>query len=208
MKLRKVYEGFFMKKIILLSLVFGLVGCDGEDIAPKNAVKEDRVANVVSKDNKIKEIVKKELKDPLSAQFRDIKGQCGYVNAKNSYGGYSGFEQFIVLQNREAVFMQSSTDNLNFYLRWKAHCEPNKSTSTEQDLCVMRISGLDSLLKLKQLGAAIEDVKKNPANTDSDLQFNKIVDRIYISDFSNTDLDNPNIKLLFASEWLNECLKH
>lgn len=46
----------------------------------------------------------KQLKDPESAQFRDVKfkstgesgswNMCGYVNAKNAFGGYVGFTRF------------------------------------------------------------------------------------------------------------------
>lgn len=49
--------------------------------------------------------VRAELKDPDSAKFRGIKalrdgegkvtGFCGWVNAKNSYGGYTGESYFI-----------------------------------------------------------------------------------------------------------------
>lgn len=54
----------------------------------------------------IARVIKQGLKDPDSAKFRWVpyrypeKGAgsyCGYVNAKNSYGGYTGFEQFHVL---------------------------------------------------------------------------------------------------------------
>ena len=52
--------------------------------------------------------VKRILKDPDSAQFSDLKARkmvmpgnriayqvCGFVNAKNSFGGYSGRSQFV-----------------------------------------------------------------------------------------------------------------
>jgi hypothetical protein len=44
--------------------------------------------------------VKAQLKDPDSAKFRGLKpmgdkgGICGWVNAKNGYGGYSGYQVF------------------------------------------------------------------------------------------------------------------
>lgn len=49
--------------------------------------------------------VREGLKDPQSAQFRNVKGGqnggsvtvCGEVNARNSYGGYPGFSPFIGL---------------------------------------------------------------------------------------------------------------
>ena len=52
---------------------------------------------------KTQELAKKSLKDPESAQFRDVKIQnygdlkiiCGEINAKNSYGGYVGFKRFM-----------------------------------------------------------------------------------------------------------------
>lgn len=59
---------------------------------------------------------KKGLKDPDSARFGDIflasvddKGVitvCGYVNAKNSFGGYTGMEPFLgLLSNKPPVFI-------------------------------------------------------------------------------------------------------
>jgi hypothetical protein len=51
------------------------------------------------------ERVKDVLKDPESARFRsEFVGRdgavCGFVNSKNSYGGYSGFERYIVESDR------------------------------------------------------------------------------------------------------------
>lgn len=61
----------------------------------------------------LKLAVKKELKDPESAQFRDLRyfahhavipdgrkfgitySLCGQINAKNSFGGYVGFKRFV-----------------------------------------------------------------------------------------------------------------
>lgn len=59
---------------------------------------QDRPATDAEKAQAI-EIVKAKLKDPDSAQFRDIKRMrdgnlCGWVNAKNSFGGYAGFAVF------------------------------------------------------------------------------------------------------------------
>lgn len=60
----------------------------------------------------VKAAVKAELKDPQSAQFRGLKplkddegkvyGYCGWVNAKNSYGGYVG-ESFFLYNHRKRV---------------------------------------------------------------------------------------------------------
>lgn len=50
-----------------------------------------------------KDAAKQNLKDPSSAQFRNVrivswgsqKLVCGEINAKNSYGGYVGFKRFV-----------------------------------------------------------------------------------------------------------------
>lgn len=49
----------------------------------------------------IKEAVGRYLKDPFSAQYEwpEVKNgtvYCGFVNAKNSFGAYDGFQPFLV----------------------------------------------------------------------------------------------------------------
>lgn len=71
--------------------------------------KEDRT--LTPKDQTAMETtVKNELKDPWSARFRDViktspYDECrgtsyrGEVNAKNSYGGYTGFKKFLIFKD-------------------------------------------------------------------------------------------------------------
>lgn len=42
-----------------------------------------------------REEVKRHLKDPDTAQFRNQRGGCGEVNAKNLFGGYTGYKRFM-----------------------------------------------------------------------------------------------------------------
>jgi len=46
------------------------------------------------------ELVRAKLKDPASAQFTNVRDEkgilCGFVNAKNELGGYTGPRAFIV----------------------------------------------------------------------------------------------------------------
>lgn len=66
---------------------------------------------------KVLEAVRNRLKDPASAQFRDVRlvefsfGQvvCGEVNAKNAFGGYVGFTPF-VSDVIEVVFWTQNDD--------------------------------------------------------------------------------------------------
>lgn len=60
-----------------------------------------------------REFVEGVIKDPKSAQFRNQRGVCGEVNAKNSFGAYSGYQRFIaasgemVLLERDGGLSQS-----------------------------------------------------------------------------------------------------
>jgi len=62
--------------------------------------------------------VRGELKDPDSAQFRDVRANytedfgvtaCGRVNARNEFGGYTGFRRFVssgrsvILEGRDNI---------------------------------------------------------------------------------------------------------
>ncbi|QEY64962.1 hypothetical protein FXN65_23945 [Metapseudomonas lalkuanensis] len=55
-----------------------------------------------SEASRVEDLVRENLKDPTSAQFKEIRKSkdgtyfCGEVNAKNSMGGYTGFTGFAV----------------------------------------------------------------------------------------------------------------
>ena len=63
-----------------------------------------------------KKSVASSLKDPTSAQFRNVrlvpyvngKVVCGEVNGKNSYGGYSGFTAFVSGINQSSLYDRQS----------------------------------------------------------------------------------------------------
>ena len=46
------------------------------------------------------------LKDSNSAKFKDQNYNCGYVNAKNSFGAYTGYKRYIVALNQ--VYLEDS----------------------------------------------------------------------------------------------------
>lgn len=61
----------------------------------------------------VKARVAGQLKDPDSAKFRDLerigKAVCGEVNAKNSYGGYIGYQRFYA-DDDEVLFGSGGND--------------------------------------------------------------------------------------------------
>lgn len=83
--------------LVAVAAVCGLmlVGCgEKEDSARMKEIKVQRVAQG---------FVLANLKDPESAEFRDQKGLCGEVNAKNSFGGYTGFKRFMAASEEMVV---------------------------------------------------------------------------------------------------------
>lgn len=76
----------------------------------------------------VQETVKSVLKDPESADFRDVtvvhKGTwttvCGEVNAKNGFGGYTGYTEFV--GSIEGVMIRSDENASRFVKRWNSRC--------------------------------------------------------------------------------------
>lgn len=90
-----------------------------------------------------KAIVANKLKDPESAQFKDLVQRppsepgksavvCGWVNAKNSYGGYVGFKPFLVVGETSIVRDEASAGAFNnrgiFASMWSS-CIPESGES-------------------------------------------------------------------------------
>ncbi|MCE7532960.1 hypothetical protein [Acinetobacter nosocomialis] len=121
-----------MKKIIgifLFSLV--LIGCgkSAEDIAKEKQAQEqalkikqeqERQLKEQAELKKVEDAVRYYLKDGDSAKFRNVIKNCGEVNAKNSWGAYSGFSRFIVKSEKQVIF--DGSDNYYFDSLVKLYC--------------------------------------------------------------------------------------
>jgi len=114
--------------IILIAIIFmWSMLSDGNDTTDNNVqmTKENKQTVWVEKS---KDAVRARLKDSKSAQFKgvffsDISGTpvaCGQVNSKNSYGGYTGYQNFIA-GGDSLVFLQKEVDG--FYKLWTELCE-------------------------------------------------------------------------------------
>lgn len=71
-----------------------------------------------------REFVLGTLRDPGSAQFRNQRGGCGEVNAKNSFGGYPGYRRFIAA-SKELVFIEGENglSGAEFQTVWDRVCK-------------------------------------------------------------------------------------
>lgn len=80
-----------------------------------------------------KEAVANQLRDPESAQFRNMTETrktsllehgvvtvCGEVNGKNAYGGYVGFQRFVSRPSVGVVYMENTWSTFDSV--WSRHC--------------------------------------------------------------------------------------
>jgi hypothetical protein len=82
-------------------------------------------------------LVKPALKDPDSAQFRGVfvSGNklfwhvCGEVNSKNSFGGYTGFQRFMVDGDGKLVSFEQN--NSEFPTLWATWCKKEDAYTPE-----------------------------------------------------------------------------
>lgn len=118
-----------MKKIFLITILsLGLGGCEKSqaetsknDKAKISQAKED---NDRAERERVKDLVKSRLKDPFSAQFRNIKQNCGEVNAKNEFGGYTGFSRFVVFEKNTRVSIEDGGKfQYVFEALWNKYCK-------------------------------------------------------------------------------------
>lgn len=177
-----------MKRILFLSLVIGLVGCGTSET-------EKTVENT--------------LKDPDSAKFRNVKGVCGEVNAKNGFGAYGGYKKFINLP--EGVLFESNVNQVVFNRSWVGNCGTEKEkevffkeecsriafiTST---MLALRASGSDEKTKKQALELQVKNAK-NPEDLNANYG---MVDYVF-----SIPRDKVNKISSFEVEVKNKCISN
>lgn len=101
-----------MTRALLLGCVVVLTACGG------------------SQHSDAKQQIADQLKDPASAQFRNVRAStlrdtdvCGEVNAKNSFGGYTGFKRFVVTDSGAFLEGQAGEEgDAYFDVLWSGGC--------------------------------------------------------------------------------------
>ncbi|WP_458438725.1 hypothetical protein [Methylorubrum extorquens] len=76
------------------------------------------------------EAVQAKLRDPASATFRgqffsysgNMHVTCGWVNSKNGFGGYVGFQRYISSTLPETTFLEQEVRDGQFDLVWQQLC--------------------------------------------------------------------------------------
>lgn len=168
-----------MKKIVFLALVVVLAGCQKTE---KETMK----------------IVKSSLKDPDSAEFQNIKGYCGEVNARNSYGGYTGFDKFYVVDGFP-VF-ENRDEPLEFKLGWVAHCvSDSKLNQSEKTSCASIANFSAAIVESKLVNNSKGPATNIVEGKEHAELYLKIIDNV----FEDKNIRDPEGHALSV---LNDCL--
>jgi hypothetical protein len=142
-----------MRPVIIIIPLMTLAACAATKPTPDEAFAQQVEADV-----------RRSLKDPDSAKFEDVKAYakeqvaCGKVNAKNSYGGYAGSEDFSYYQGRSHL----QSDDLKSYVIGSGRCMLVESQRGLEDA---RKGGLPPKEKekiIKMFEKNIADIKRDP----------------------------------------------
>lgn len=113
---------------VLLLIGFALSGCSSEG-APNDENPYADAGKQLAWNELGQDTVRSKLKDPESAEFRNVQfysggptpTTCGEVNAKNGFGGFSGYERFIAAGSTMAV-LESEMPPTEMDKLWASVC--------------------------------------------------------------------------------------
>jgi len=108
--------------------------------------------------------VRRSLKDPDSAKFEDVKAYakeqvaCGKVNAKNSYGGYTGAEDFSYYRGRPHL----QSDDLKEFMIGSGWCMIVEAQKGIAEAKSGDLPPKDKEKIIKMFEKNIADIKRDP----------------------------------------------
>jgi hypothetical protein len=98
--------------LTFVALAGVLAGCGSSDKPAQTP--QENVASAIPDDADFRLAVDNQLSDPRSAQFEDVEvgsnAICGEINAKNQFGGYTGFKAFVFERKTKRLWVEDSAD--------------------------------------------------------------------------------------------------
>lgn len=91
-----------------------------EEEAAKEAKRQER-DRIINIEVESKMALMNFLKDPNSAEVRNQNGNCGEVNSKNGFGGYTGFKRYIASPTVVAIEGENMSSS-EFESAWNKVC--------------------------------------------------------------------------------------
>ena len=115
-----------MKAVVIVSVIAALAAAS--PALSKDYYDKSRDVQRIAWMDRGMEMVRSKLKDGDSAKFRgvffsdggSVPVSCGEVNAKNSFGGYGGFQRFVSAGSRDLTFLEEQV--ADFHTVWAQFC--------------------------------------------------------------------------------------
>lgn len=132
LKAERSYGGCALAIVVVIFVGMIADHCSSDSPSPEETANREHANRVAFVRGGAEDAVKKLLKDPESARFSRISivshgdkmAECGYVNAKNGFGGYTGDERFI--SGGETAYLPSMIGEAGFDQLWNQLCVGGK----------------------------------------------------------------------------------
>ena len=149
----------WVRGAVTLAVTLTLAGCSKTETSAPEAKEDPMQASTAAAEGRLLEAVRSGMKDPGSTQFRNVvhyhgvaltpKGDkvsmgmhsaCGQVNAKNSFGAYVGFVDFVAseVEGKAAasvlVLMKSEYDS-----KYERELDEKALKRTQEQFCVQQV---------------------------------------------------------------------
>lgn len=115
----KVLAGFAILFVIIAFLVWGV------NKVFSGPPKEKRISLSLAHAQmqiNAERLVRANLRDPDSAKFRNQNADCGEVNAKNGFGGFTGYRRYIASSKDLVLIEGEGFTKEQFSIFWQKHC--------------------------------------------------------------------------------------
>lgn len=99
-----VWPGIIVAVLMVISLAVLVTRCTRASGDPERKAANEAAMQEIKRQRLVRSFVTRHLKDPDSAEFRNQSGMCGEVNAKNGFGGYTGYRRFMAANEDMVVF--------------------------------------------------------------------------------------------------------
>lgn len=99
-------------------------------VSPAEQAKRDQFLRDQTTEALGRQTIRAQLRDPRSAQFGESFGRlkhgkrvaCGYVNARNAFGGYAGDTPWVMVIEDGTVLIRSGDNAGRFAKVWNRYC--------------------------------------------------------------------------------------
>lgn len=114
--------------IFFFLLVYAFIGGACTERTPESKAADDKRYQELALKTDAQQAVRAMLKDPESANFKDVrisagfdfKVVCGQVNSKNGFGAYTGYQYFVSGGTSKTTYLQEQVRD--FKTLWNEFC--------------------------------------------------------------------------------------